>query len=32
MFLKMLTIKNIACFAKIKHAFYAGLKNDTKIV
>ncbi len=27
MFFKMLTIKNITCFAKIKHAFYTGL-ND----
>ena len=24
-FLKMLIIKNITCFAKIKHAFYTGL-------
>ncbi len=27
-FLKMMTIKNINCFAKIKHAFYTGLKHD----
>ena len=25
MFFKMLTIKNITCFAKIKHAFYTEL-------